>query len=180
MFSDDLERQLFRERQLKTVCAVKEPLRDPASPSSAVLHGAGGQLRVFIIENTVGDGDPFSRAVDRQADAADGLQKDSVAPSSSVTADHHASTQFSGLYLSICGKMNPGINLDFERFSGEDMDLPVPVGGGREKPFLPVLVCSGEPVAGDGVGSRGQGAPPVFVTGFPFETIDFFLRALQE
>ena len=179
-FSDDFERQLFRESQLKTVCVVKEPLRDPASPSSTVLHGAGGQLRVLIVENAVGDGNPFSRTIDRQTDAAGGLQKISVTPSSAVAAEHHAATQLSGLRRGVCGKMNPRIDLDPERLAGGDLELPVSVRGRREKPFLSVLVCAGNPVAGDGVVSRGQGPPAVLVTGFPFEAVDFFLRASQE
>ena len=180
MFSDDLERQLFRERQLKTACAVKEPLRDPASPSSAVLHGTGSQLCVFIIENAVGDGNPFSRTVDRQTDAVGGLQKIPVASPSAVAAEHHAATQLSGLRRSVCGKMNLRIDLDPERLAGGDLELPVSVRGRREKPFLSVLVCAGNPVAGDGVVSRGQGPPAVLGTGFPFEAVDFFLRASQE
>ena len=69
---------------------IKEPLRDSASASSAVFHDSGSQLRLLIVENAVRDGDSFSRAVDRQTNAAGGFQDVPVASTSAVTADDHA------------------------------------------------------------------------------------------
>ena len=179
-FSDNLERQLFREHQFKFVCAVKEPRRDPSPASSAVLHGAGCQLRVRTVKNAVGDGNSFSRAVDRQADAAGRLKQVSVPPSCAVAADHHAAAQFSCLGRSACGEMNPRIDLDPCHFAGANLDLSVPVRGRREKPDLSLLIGSGEPVAGDGVVPRGQRQPLVLITRFPFEAGDSFFRSPEE
>ncbi len=109
---------------------VKEPLRDPSSTSSAVFHDPGSQLRVLIVENAVGDGNSFSRAVDRQTNAA-GIDAQDVpgASTSAVTAEHHAAAQFPGLRRSTHGKMNSWIDFNSGRLAGGDLELPVSVGG---------------------------------------------------
>ena len=108
---------------------IKGPLRDPASASSAVFHDPGSQLRVLIVENAVGDGNSFSRAVDRQTNAADGLQDVPVAPTSAVTAEHHAAAKFPGLRRSTHGKMNSRIDFNSSRLVAGDLELPVSMGG---------------------------------------------------
>lgn len=108
---------------------VKEPLRDPASASSAVFHDSGSQLRVLIVENAVGDGNSFSRAVDRQTNAAGCFQDAPAASTRAVTAEHHAAAKFPGLCRGAHGKMNSRIDFDPGRLVAGDLELPVSMGG---------------------------------------------------
>jgi len=129
MFSNYFERQLLREHQLKMIRIAKEPLRDSASASSAVFHDSGSQLRVLIVENAVGDGNSFSRAVDRQTNAAGCLQDVPAPPTRAVTAEHHAAAKFPGLRRSVHGKMNSRIDFNPGRLVAGDLELLVAMGG---------------------------------------------------
>ena len=76
--------------------------------------------------------------------------------------------------------MNPRVDLDFFCFAGSDLDFFMPMGGCREKPFLSLLVGSGDPVTGDRIVSRRQGQSLPFILRPPFEAVHPVFRSPEE